>query len=239
MTEAARKLLVENPELCKEIAGEYSAKAINEHQFRFHETVWTDFVQKNTAKKDCEILSYKSISGVVTQKHEFATLPLDYKTSGYYAVHSVRRLSDSEVFTISDTVETNNGRGRHIIDCFKIIDGRMCVQMESFPTEYQFIELVQKPKPALFTTNDGKEVFEGDVFYCVTDDFQIVRNDIAKQSHVGVRLRAFSTIPAAEEYILWNNPCLNVSDIIAEIYYPCNMMDEIKVKLIKLAKSKL
>jgi len=64
-------------------------------------------------------------------------------------IHSVKRLSDGEVFSVGDEVETNNGRGRHKINGFKIIDGEMCVDLDTFTTRYEFISRIKKlPTPS-------------------------------------------------------------------------------------------
>ena len=100
---------------------------------------------------------------------------------------------------------------------------------------------VPDAKP-LFTTEDGVDVFSGDSFFCVTDDFQILKNDLAQQSHVGVRLRAFATIPAAEVWVLMNKPCLSVMDVdSAYTFAPkCSPLHEdLMLNLEAIAKSRI
>jgi hypothetical protein len=62
-------------------------------------------------------------------------------------IHSVKRLSNGEVFTVGDEVATNNGRARHKILRFKIIDGDMCVELEGFKCQYEFLSKISKPPP--------------------------------------------------------------------------------------------
>lgn len=99
---------------------------------------------------------------------------------------------------------------------------------------------VPEAKP-LFTTEDGVDVFRGDLFFCVTDDFQIL-SDMAQQSHVGVRLRAFSTIPAAEVWVLMNKKCLSVMDVDSAYNFApkCSPLHEdLMLNLEAIAKSRL
>lgn len=63
------------------------------------------------------------------------------------SIHSVRRTSDGEVFTVGETVNTNRNRGEHKIDSFGLIDGDMCVMMKTFPTGNEFLYAISKKQP--------------------------------------------------------------------------------------------
>ena len=69
----------------------------------------------------------------------------EFKDHPHTCIHSVRRLSDNEVFAVGGDVITNNGRGRHKILAFKIIDGDMCADLEGFAAQYEFLSKIQKP----------------------------------------------------------------------------------------------
>lgn len=80
---------------------------------------------------------------------------------------AVRRVSDGVVFSVGDEVETNRGRGQHIIKEFKVIDNDMCVGMETFQTFYEFLSRIQPlPKRTkLFTELQRIEHLEERIAY--------------------------------------------------------------------------
>lgn len=110
--------------------------------------------------KDWEIESYKNkntlevFTKYSVRNNSYYSEGFDDFTGGFkrqdvFEIDSVKRLSDNTVWAADEIVSTNNGRGEHKIDGFKIIDGKMCVWMKSFPTEYEFLSRIQKlpPKP--------------------------------------------------------------------------------------------
>ena len=69
----------------------------------------------------------------------------------------------------------------------------------------------KKEKP-LFVTEDGVEIFNGDSWWYVSDDFSCTEHHLANHKIVPFG-KAFSTREKAEEYIMENKPCLSYKDI--------------------------
>lgn len=112
--------------------GQWPAKFVENNPEWFQEIV----------ERDWEIVAIKDSLGrtlnvEVGSEFEMAT----------GATHTVRRLSDGELFTVGETVVTNDGRGQHKINGFKIVDGDMCADMNTFLTKYEFISKIQKLPP--------------------------------------------------------------------------------------------
>tara|TARA_R110000850_G_scaffold69665_2_gene154594 strand:- start:9036 stop:10010 length:975 start_codon:yes stop_codon:yes gene_type:complete len=107
---------------------------------------------------------------------------------------------------------------------------------------YDYI-LLNKPKK-LFTTEDGVDVFEGDVYYSINNILECS----TQQAIIGTGgamkdklFKDFSTKEAAEKYILLNKPCLSINDVKLSLdkskkyqYHNTTF-----INLIKLVKTKL
>lgn len=109
-------------------------------------------------------------------------------------------------------------------------------------------------KPVLFTTEDGKKLFEGDEYWIVLEpeyNYEIVK---CTCGNVGISLdrpgvRHFSTEEAANSWILWNKPCLSMTEVIsASVLIPVSMNRDYPKdisyfftipELTKLAKAKI
>ena len=96
-----------------------------------------------------------------------------------------------------------------------------------------FWELIEEKKPLLIT-EDGVEIFEGDRFIMVGDDF-VKHKRTAFNLPCTQDYKKFKHESNADEYILWNKPLLNLKDIEVVIkgYLP-----EF-VELIKLAEERV
>jgi len=199
-------------------------------------------------EKDYEILSLKSIH---------STTVIDYKNGGgsytkggfetiyksknkwiesflaskVWIIYSVKRLSDSKIFTIGDYINIHSNNPC----CEKgtIVDF-------SFITDINNISHVKQP---LFTTEDGVDIFKGDkVYYIETDDtpensFKVNEYTIQYSGRFlsDNTLHSFSTKEKAEEYILLNKPVLSLKEVNDIINHKCR----IKTKLHNLVKSKI
>ena len=95
-----------------------------------------------------------------------------------------------------------------------------------------FWELIEEEKP-LFITEDKVEMFEGDKFIIVTDNF--IKHKAVACNNLHREYKAFKYESNADEYILHNKPLLSLVDIYEtiEMYSP-----EIN-ELIKLAKERV
>jgi hypothetical protein len=186
----------------------------------------------------------------------FGQISLEWALDGKNGckIHSVRRLSDGEVFTVGDKVrvqpESGNWHREYDILYFQANGNKMKVCSDQYT---YFIEDLHKAKQPLFTTEDGKVIHIGDNYW-VWDfgELNNTPNEIhpvanASQTHKGdgVNRRYFSTKEAAEEYILLNKPCLSVSDVIERISdaFDTDCFNTSKGELFshikRLAKSKL
>lgn len=88
-----------------------------------------------------------------------------------FDIYSVKRTPDGEVFTVGDTVEFFHGVSK--ITGFVIDDLWMGDMVVNGERENESIAIASvyhvKPEP-IFTTEDGVNIYEGDVFYEVADD---------------------------------------------------------------------
>ena len=166
---------------------------------------------------------------------------LDYLLKHGGTIHSVKRLSDGEVFTIGDDVVVDDdGKLYEIIKLIKLTD-IIQVYAKTIGREiYYRLNSISKPKvkTPLFTTEDGVEIFKGDSYYLVSKDFCIGFCSFYSKSDLTYKL--FSTKEKAEEYILQNKPCLSLNDLLSvwgNSVYP--EMSPLFLKFEKLAKSKL
>lgn len=142
-----------------------------------------------------------------------------------YGIHSVKRTSDGKVFTIGDVVENQNP----VYDCrgpitkFKIASG-LYDDIEVHYCGYNYMHSIKHSKQPLFITEDGVEIFPGiqkvyyvdnkslEIDWCHPDSgFYLANKDCIK---------TFSTIEKAEEYVLYNKPCLSIKDVASVINTP-------------------
>ncbi len=97
-----------------------------------------------------------------------------------------------------------------------------------------FWELIEEEKP-LFTTADSVDIFKGDKFIIVTDNF--IKNEFVAYNVLygdGI-YRAFKHESRADEYILWNKPLFSLREIDATVE---GCLPEF-VELIKLARERV
>ena len=155
-------------------------------------------------------------------------------TLSHWDIHSIRRLSDSEVFSIGD----------ELVDTFNRNHGKFTlkeIEFEKAPADkgtgklsfihthpilgkYIPLERLEKAKPVLFVTEDGKNVFEGDNIHWIrTDKIVYLYNTRACFPHQKTLLvenniyKIFSSFEKAQEWIILNKPVLSLKDV-ASIY---------------------
>ena len=210
-------------------------------------------LEEKVVEKDYEILS---VSLQRSDKHKIHNVS-EYKNTGYIKallncngnkIHSIKRLSDSEIFTIGDKVFSEYAN--YTINKIKIVNNKCMITAlyntnnpNSLRLHYNLNNL-KKCKQPLFTTEDGVDIFEGDKLYSICnmlnikkhrlfnaryDDNTLLNNRIFFNSDY----KHFSTKEKAEEYILMNKPLLSFNDIY----------DNLKVKdresVLKFIKQKL
>ena len=136
------------------------------------------------------------------------------------AIHSVKRLSDGEIFTIGDTI--NN---KYIIDRFIIDYDRMSVYLDEKTSLGRWVSFkdIFHSKPFVFTTEDGLYIRKGDPYWYILIDSPTTKHDINWYPSKAVAdwrnpplpplgKKQFSTLEAAREYILMNKPCLSIRE---------------------------
>lgn len=148
-------------------------------------------------------------------------------------IHSVKRLSDGEVFSIGDTLTEG------VIQKITLSDYNDGIYLDT--KNYIGLPLKKwiKNRLVLFTTEDGVDIFEGDKIYwinlftldkvncnkykddigeCDLKDGLISLKDFNKSNKTqDISFIGFSTKKAAEKYILMNKPCLSLNDV-ASVY---------------------
>ncbi len=169
-------------------------------------------------------------------------------------IHSVRRLSDGEIFTIQDEVKTSLSDGLCIIYRFRLNNsGKLIVECtHSYLANKHNVDLfsdIQHIKKLLFKTEDGVDIYEGDKCYWAdlhTFSWNRFNWDTLPQpqNHPKEKYKWFSTEQKAEEYILMNKPCLSINDvksISTNVVQsnPFGLMGLIEDDLKEMVKSKL
>lgn len=132
--------------------------------------------------------------------------------SGLYSIHSVRRESDSSIWTINDMLQDKSCGDSPITKITLDGDGLL------FHTQYgaAYIHQLVKVKQPLFTTEDGVDIYEGDTYYIINPKLNyLLTNHIAENGDNFYKtFIKFSTKEKAEEYIFYNKPILSLNDIL-------------------------
>jgi hypothetical protein len=227
---------------------------------------WTHIVLhpeywKEVIGKDYEILEYRTKSGLRCRA-PFLQNSHQFYTSEGCNIHSVKRLSDGEVFTIGDIIGCIPVN-KHLksqkftkvyqkIDIIAIIDNEVLFQKDNRTwIESTSMKNAEHKKRPLFTTEDGVDIFEGDTVYYIETEEEpelcFIVNKYTVLKHSGRftsdnSLHSFSTKEKAEEYILMNKPCLSykeASDIMLHRDISAHYKKIIREKLKELVKQKL
>lgn len=205
---------------------------------------------EEVVEKEYEILSL-SLMRSIRDEIIIATDYSDKYIEGLLAckgnsIHSVKRLSDGEVFTVGDLC---NPIGKYSYSKHKITTIEFCKAgyLRIGSSDYYIgINNIEHSKTPLFTTEDGVDIYEGDyVCWIVNNKYNhyIDIKDYRKADRsmfTDGTIIYFSTKEAAEEYILMNKPCLSINDLLSNN----NITSEALVgmtfrKLKELVKSKL
>lgn len=195
-------------------------------------------------KKDYEILSLKdNFNNKIINNLSHLNLNNLYKTNNEFLdIHSVKRLSDGEIFTIGDEVCLKQKENYKPIESFILCDNKILVNQY-----INGINSYKKQEKPLFTTEDGVDVFnkEYKLFEVILSTFHLNEdiplracNDCFEQT--GYPSKVFSTKEKAKEYILMNKPCLSLNEIfsIFDISKKYQYNDTNKRKLKGLVKNK-
>lgn len=154
---------------------------------------------------------------------------LNNKISKKYLIHSVRRLSDSSIWSVGD--DTNHG----IIKSFYLLNNEMlvtCTYKIFCASGIKFSEL--KKLIPLFYTDDSPipvAVYERDEWWSVFLDktekhepFDLVKTEFPLIHNPNFTGKRFATEQAANSYILYNKKELSLNDLLSvwecDIDYP-------------------
>lgn len=219
-----------------ELALEFAAKYDSiQNQLNIGSSILDHFKQsKQQSNKDWEIVSVKyKADGKI---YPFNTIGEDNK----FEIHSVRRLSDGEVFTVRDKIwHLDSNYSVTILEFYTptnknlmwfICEDDSCKDLKNF---------THKHNEPLFTTEDGKDIYEGDVYWIVWGiNFSWERNTAYPNEVKNNEAKYFSTYDASQEYILMNKPCLSLNDFKQKLGCLATdkyLLDELK----ELAKQKI
>ena len=171
---------------------------------------------KLVVEKNYEILS------VITNNNKFIekVYNQDATIEPYWKIHSVKRLSDGEIFTIGDKVFSEYVN--YTINKISIVNDK-CMVSALYDTNnpngsrlHYNLNNLKKAKKPLFTTEDGVDIFEGDKYFiCTASLSNCINNEgiVGKFFKPNPNYKYFSTKEKAEEYILYNKPCLSLEDL--------------------------
>ena len=184
-------------------------------------------------EKNYEILAYYQHSYIYKQDHP----NWKFVCKQNYPIYSIKRLSDGEVFTIGDIIESK--RQYSFTTKEKILEFRInkydssCIYIvldnqnnSAYSTKYTF-DCFKKVEQPLFTTEDGVDIYEGDIYYHIKhifSDYSDLLNpkgliDIRYNKHVAKKDNilycspSFSTKEAAEKWIDENKSKYSKSNI--------------------------
>lgn len=250
-------------------------------------TIYREYVEKfpefweKVEEKEYEILSYECLNPdgtSATDRQIFVKQPsgeymwysvyyseklinieLWNNKTGGFVIHSVKRLSDGEVFTVGDSVQLNIGIDRwwKSVDCIisKFIEKDsdlifIIKEIDATSSYPNTLERWRKTKKPLFITEYGVEIFEEAVFYTtntkyIGETWNPIKI-IAKSSiNFHIYKNIFLTKEAAEKYVDENKPKYSKKDILKLInetyaetlkeYIQKNTVDIETYSLIKLS----
>lgn len=179
---------------------------------------------EKVVEKDYEILSFKDCAGFMYYpqgnffKRDDGSFRLYTKEELLGAndkIHSIERLSDNKVFTVGDIVKTINS----IFIITKLVrddDWEGGLYVESKNKSKISIKRIEPYKQPLFTTEDGVDIYKGDVSFMVdADNYDIVwrYDETPNDIKFGGNALFFSTRLKAIQWIEENEPKYSERDI--------------------------
>ena len=216
---------MENFKWTDELVAEYARIRAIEYpmELRLGKTSIDEFKQSKQPKQpvqDYEILSVIDNDGGTWQQEIYNGEPhfcgntykyfFKTKIGRLFQIHSVKRLSDGEVFTLGDELTCGV-----ILRFYLGWAGMEAHFTNGNGATLQTIQKV-KPKLPLFTTEDGVEIFNDTSYWQVEvlpPTYKIFGASTLKEGNGSLHynhnsIKKFSTKTAAEQYVLWNKPVL-------------------------------
>lgn len=217
------------------------SKFVLKYPEHFQEVIEKDYeILSFVRKDDSKVIFYPRENGLYSTTNKGQLKESDLLVD-HIQIHSVKRLSGGEVFTIGDTVDgyisntiKNPTWKDKVISKIELnsLGIVFWVDWNNYPGTVP-LNYIQKAKQKLFTTKDGVDIFEGDKAWCVYPaDFYMWEHTFSLKSSDNRKI--FSTKEKAEEYILMNKPCLSITDLVTisnGSYH--RLSDDIIVKLVQ------
>lgn len=179
--------------------------------------------------------------------------PDAFINSPNWSIHSVKRLSDGEIFNIGDYTNfgkikefkliTENNITSEIAGnlCFTENINKIAIRTGDCLFANHLLDDVKICKIPLFTTEDGVDIYENIKLIYVSPNYDVNLhcvdwdiNTVKKCMQSGGKY--FSTKQAAEEYLLTNKPCLSINDVLKIDNYnniSCSLLEKLK-SLVKI-----
>lgn len=212
--------------------------------------------------KEWEILSFKygngcpyfynlllngkySSSGIKQDQYTLVKMLEDVKDCSC-VIHSVKRLSDGEVFTIGDKINTTLENGVITTTINEIKNYSECLYIYTKQGVF-VLAYISKAKQPLFTTEDGIDIYYGQSTYGVrifdshySGIFRWNEGEFTKGSLCNNLIKYFSTKEAAINYIIKNKPCLSYQELLDLCHVDSNNRLEVYASSVKtFIKNKL
>lgn len=137
--------------------------------------------------------------------------------SGDWEIYSVKRLSDSIIFTVKDVVEHigDVSKNKFTLEKFELVNSKVKLigtNLEFGVETFEIpLNMAKHSKQKLFTTNDNVDIFEEDVFvYVDLTNYRIYTTSKANKDWIPNV--SFSRKENADLYVLENKPCLSLND---------------------------
>lgn len=199
-----------------------------------------EYFKASKTKKDWEIVEFKHVGVGIMPKDKDGTFYTQRKNDNWamkesdclenphdYSIHAVRRLSDNVVFRVGDKGVVENGT----ITRFKVSDNKLFayVSFANVGGEWD-ICLFNSLKKSLFTTHDGKEIFEGDRYWWLNNQVGNwdIWEDKGDSKMVAKGDVQFATRETAEGYVIRNRPMFSIDDVVSN-----KMVSDIFAEMIK------
>lgn len=206
---------------------------------------YPEFWEK-VVEKDYEILSFISnLTGSINIKKENGKFSAEnyhllgyyeesiYLSSNDYKIHSIKRLSDGEIFTIGDVLidscNTKHGKFQLNEIKFEIAPADKGTGKLTFIHDHPILgkwiplENLQKVKQPLFKTENGIDIYEGDIIHWVnTYDYNYLyplpfSTKAVELLNADSIYKVFSSRELAEDWLIFNKPCLSIKEITLAI----------------------
>lgn len=150
----------------------------------------------------------------------------------HYKIHSIKRLSDGEIFTVGDKItgtfstdEHPESKGYTVINSFEVVDGMLYIHISTDiyileqSTSKPFSKLAKYiPKTPILITEDGVNIYEHCTLFVIGKNSLIHQSGLSTKGLIFNKYKDhffwFSTKEAAKEYLLMNKAYLSINDVL-------------------------